>query len=301
MSLERVVVATRKSKLALVQTRAWIKTLEEAHPGLAVEELHVTTSGDRIQDRALREVGGKGLFIKEIEEALLEGRAHVAVHSMKDVPAELAPGLSIGCVPEREDPRDVLVTRSGGVFESLPPGSRIGTSSLRRGVQLAAWRPDVEIVSLRGNVDTRLKKCEEGTVDAIVLARSGLLRLGLAERATEVLDVERCLPAIGQGALAIERGSADTAVAEALAPLVHAETEVAVAAERGVQLAAEGSCDVPVAGFAVRDGGELWLRAFLAEADGARPRHREGRIPWPAEASEAHRFGVELGQALKAG
>jgi hydroxymethylbilane synthase len=301
MNETKLVVATRKSALALAQTRALVADLVAAHPGLEVEELHVTTTGDRVQDRALSEVGGKGLFIKEIEEALLERRADFAVHSLKDVPAELAPSLVIACTPERVDPRDALVTRSGARFADLAPGSTLGTSSLRRRVQLSAWRPDVGVVPLRGNVDTRLRRCTEGTVDAIVLAHAGLMRLGLADRVTELLEPERCLPAIGQGALAIETRADDPHVAELVRALAHEQSELAVAAERGVMLAVEGSCQVPVAAYAVREGEQLWLRGLLAEPDGSRLRSQETRVPWPSSVADAHGIGVELGRALKAG
>jgi hydroxymethylbilane synthase len=300
MKPNKLVVATRKSALALAQCRAFLAELEAANPGLAIEELHVTTTGDRVQDRALSEVGGKGLFIKEIEEALLERRADFAVHSLKDVPAELAPSLVLACIPRREDPRDALVSASGRSFAELEPGSKIGTSSLRRRVQLLAWRPDLTIVPLRGNVDTRLKRCSEGVVDAVVLARAGLVRLGLADRTTELIDPSRCLPAIGQGALAIETRADDAEVAARLGALADEETTLAVSAERGVMLAVEGSCQTPVAAYALRDGSELWLRALLAEPDGSRLRRAEQRHPWPATAAEAHRFGVELGARLKA-
>ncbi len=299
MSARKLVLATRKSALALAQARAFVAELVARHPGLEVEELHVTTTGDRVQDRALSEVGGKGVFIKEIEEALLDGRADFAVHSLKDVPAELAPELSLACVPRREDARDVLITASGRPFAELPAASRIGTSSLRRRVQLASWRKDVEILPLRGNVDTRLRRLREGVVDAIVLARAGLVRLGLAHETTELLDADRCLPAIGQGALAIETRARDASVAELLAALDDAETRTAVFAERGVMLAVEGSCQIPVAAHALRDGEELWLRAFLAEPDGSRARRDELRVKWPRDAQAAHAIGVELGSRLK--
>lgn len=295
----RVVVATRRSKLALAQARAWMHELAARHEGLEVEELHVTTTGDRVQDRALNEIGGKGLFIKEIEEALLDERADLAVHSMKDVPAELASSLRIGCVPRREDPRDVVVTRDGRLLEELPGGSRVGTSSLRRSVQLTAWRPDLEIVPLRGNVDTRLGKCARGEVDAVVLARAGLTRLGLLDRVTETLDPGRCLPAVGQGALAVEQRAHDERVAGILAPLADEETGLTVAAERGVMAAVEGSCQVPVAAYAVRQGDKLWLRGMLAEPDGTRLRRREVTVGWPSSESDAEQIGLELGRGLK--
>lgn len=292
-----IVVATRRSALALAQSRAWMRDFEAA-TGRSTQELHVVTTGDKIQDRALSEIGGKGLFIKEIEEAMLDGRAHFAVHSMKDVPAELAPGLSIGCIPEREDARDVIRTRSGVSFDELPSGARVGTSSLRRVVQLKNARPDLQYVPIRGNVDTRLRKCEEGEVDAVILALAGLKRLSFGDRYTHVLEPELCLPAIGQGALAIELPSAKAELQELLTPLKHTETEIAVAAERGLMLAVEGNCQVPVAGYAIRQGGDLWLRGMLAEPDGSNQRFEEARIPWPDEAG-AFNLGEELGRRLK--
>jgi hydroxymethylbilane synthase len=295
-----ITYATRKSALALAQARAFVRTLGELAPGREFRELHVLTSGDRVQDRALAEIGGKGLFVKEIEEALLAGEADFAVHSLKDVPPELAPGLVIGCVPKREDPRDVLVTSSGKSLMELPPGSRIGTSSLRRRVQLLRQRPDLEIVVLRGNVDTRLRKCREGEVDAIVLARAGLLRLGRADEATQVLAPEVMLPAVGQGALAIELRAGDETTGGVLAAAHDEETGIAISAERGVMRAVEGNCQTPVAAYAERRGNELWLRGMLAEPDGSRLRSREQRSPWPRP-EEAERLGLELGEMLKKG
>ena len=260
--------ATRKSALALAQCRAFVAVLQRAHPSFSFEELQVVTTGDRIQDRALSEIGGKGLFIKEIEEALLDGRADFAVHSSKDVPPELAPSLVVECFPERVDARDVLVTRSGAGFDALPPGATIGTSSLRRRIQLSALRPDLVFSVLRGNVDTRIRKCRAGEVEAIVLARAGMLRLGIENEASEVLSTERSLPAVGQGALAVEQRAGDDEVRALLAPASHQETKIAVLAERGVMRAVEGNCQTPVAAYALRQAGEIWLRALLAEPDG---------------------------------
>ena len=298
MSPSKVVVATRKSALALAQSRAFIARLAARYPAITFEELLVTTTGDMVQDRALAEIGGKGLFVKEIEEALLDGRADLAIHSLKDVPPQLLPSLCIECVPEREDPRDVLVSRSGLPLAELPPGSRVGTGSLRRRVQLLAFRSDLEVVAIRGNVDTRLRKCESGEVDAVVLARAGLNRLGLSARATENIAPEVMLPAVGQGALGIEQRSDDRAVSELLAPLSHPDTKILVTAERGVMLAINGNCTTPVAAFGLRQGNSLHLRAFLAEPDGSRPRSAQTTVPFPETADAAAQIGQALGQQL---
>ena len=297
--MSKVTVATRKSALALAQSRAFIARLAALHPGLELIELLVTTTGDMVQDRALSEIGGKGLFVKEIEEALLDRRADIAIHSLKDVPPSLLPSLSIDCVPEREDPRDVLVSRSGATLQELPPGSRVGTGSLRRRVQLLAFRPDLQVVAIRGNVDTRLRKCQSGEVDAVLLARAGLNRLSLADRVTESIAPEIMLPAVGQGALGIEQRSGDAAVSALLAPLSHSDTKILVAAERGVMQAINGNCTTPVAAFGLRRGSELYLRAFLAEPDGTRPRRAEVSVPFPENAEVAAEMGHRLGAELR--
>jgi len=294
----RLILATRRSALALAQSRAFARALMRASVGLEIEELEVVTKGDRIVDKPLVDVGGKGLFIKELEEALLEGRAHIAVHSYKDVPAEIAPEFVIACVPVREDPRDVVVSKNSVKLADLPHGSRVGTSSLRRAVALRLFRPDLVIVPLRGNVDTRLRKLEEGQAEAIVLARAGLVRLGIEHRATEVLEPEVMLPAIGQGALAVEVRASDTETRELLLPLVHRETEVCVAAERGVMGSLGADCHTPVAAYAVKSGDALWLRAMAAEADGSDVRKGERRILWTADDVEARRVGMDLGHEL---
>jgi len=291
--------ATRKSALALAQCRALVAVLQKLHPEFTFEELQVVTTGDRIQDRALSEIGGKGLFIKEIEEALLDGRADFAVHSSKDVPPELAPSLSVECFPERVDARDVIVTRSGASFEALPEGATIGTSSLRRRLQLSALRPDLQFSILRGNVDTRIRKCRAGEVEAIVLARAGMLRLGIEQEASEVLSPERSLPAVGQGALAVEQRANDADVAALLAPASHPETKIAVLTERGVMRAVEGNCQTPVAAYAVREGTQIWLRALLADPDGSNLRKNELRAPWPVDDKEASFLGETLGRSLR--
>ena len=297
-----VTIATRKSALALAQARAWMQDFSSAS-GWQTEELHVVTTGDKIQDRALNLIGGKGLFIKEIEEAIIEGRAQAAVHSLKDVPAELVAELTLGCIPPREDPRDVVVTRTGCHFTELPAGANVGTSSLRRKYQLQKVRPDLNYEPIRGNVDTRLRKCEEGIVDAVILAASGMHRLGLKSRYTHALEPEMCLPAIGQGALAIELREDNAELAQALRSVHCEKTARIVAAERGVMLAVDGSCQVPVAGFGVREQeGEdtLWLRGMLAEADGSNMQFRERRFPWPQNDKAAFDAGMSLGKELKA-
>ncbi len=300
MSRVKLTVATRKSQLALAQTRAFIQSLKARFADLTIEELHLTTTGDRIQDRPLADIGGKGLFIKEIEEALLLGQADIAVHSMKDLPADLAAGLSVACVPERQDPRDAYISSKAPRLAGLSCGSRVGTSSLRRSVQLALLRSDLEIVPLRGNVDTRLRKSADGSVDAVVLACAGLIRLGWADRITERLEPSECLPAPGQGALAIECRDDDAFVAGLLRPLNHAESWIAVAAERGVMRATGGNCHVPLAAYAERAQDCLWVRGLLADSTGKRVTRAEAKVPWPSDEAGAARIGEQLGLELKA-
>jgi len=299
MSASRTVtVATRKSALALAQSRAWMAELREK-TRIETRELLVVTTGDKIQDRPLNEIGGKGLFLKEIEEALLAGEADIAVHSLKDVPAELAPGLHIGCVPLREDARDAIKTRTGCSFKDLPTGARVGTSSLRRTIQLRAVRPDLEYVPLRGNIDTRLRRCEEGVIDAVVLAYAGLRRLGRADAITELLSPDVCLPAVGQGALGIEIRANDEGIASLVAELEDADTAILTASERGVLVAVDGSCQVPVAAYAERIGTELRLRALLANPDGSDLRREELRCAWPETLQRAQDVGTTVGRALR--
>lgn len=297
--MPRLVYATRRSALALAQCRAFVARLKEAHADLELIEEQVVTSGDRIQDRPLSEVGGKGLFVKEIEEALLERRADIAVHSIKDVPATLPDGLAITCIPKREDPRDVLVSPKHGTLAQLPEGAVVGTSSLRRAAMLRLARPDLRIVSLRGNVDTRLRKVDEGEADAIVLARAGLVRLGLEARATDVLSPEVSLPAVGQGALGIESRIADADTAARLAKLADPDTSRAVHAERGVLMALGADCKTPLGAYAVRNGETMHLRAFVAVGAEMRIVREEGSIPWPASDAEAAAFGTKIGLSLQ--
>jgi hydroxymethylbilane synthase len=298
MSLTRLVLATRRSALALAQARAFARDLVLRHPGLVVDELQVVTTGDKVTDVPLANIGGKGLFTKEIEEALDHEEADFAVHSFKDVPAELADRFAIACVPGREDARDVLVTKSGAKLDDLPAGARVGTSSLRRSIQLSLARPDLEIVPFRGNVDTRLRKLDAGEVDAIVLARAGLMRLGLVDRVTETLDVRVVIPAPGQGALAVECRAGDAATAAILATLSDPETEVAVACERGVMAAVGGNCNVPFGAYAWRAAGGLALRAMLANTDGSNIRRTRRDVPWPKSKEQAAEVGREAGKSL---
>jgi hydroxymethylbilane synthase len=284
--------------LALAQCRAFVARLRGADPSFEANELQVVTSGDRIQDRPLSEVGGKGLFVKEIEEALLDGRADFAVHSMKDLPAALPERLILACVPAREDPRDVLVAPRHGALDALPRGARVGTSSLRRAVAIRSRRPDLQIVPLRGNVDTRLRKVDAGECEAAVLARAGLVRLGLEGRVTEVLSFEISLPAPGQGALGIECRRDDAEMRAMLMLLHDAAAATCVAAERGVLEAVGGDCKTPLGAHAERVDGSLRIRAFMARADGSIQRHGERMVRWPATESEARAIGVALGESL---
>lgn len=298
--MPRLTYATRRSALALAQCRAFVARLAATDASLELVELQVVTTGDKIQDRPLSEVGGKGLFVKEIEEALLDGRADFAVHSIKDVPGALPPGLALVCVPAREDPRDVLVAPRHETLAALPQGAKVGTSSLRRAVALHAARPDLAIVPMRGNVDTRLRKVDAGECDAIVLARAGLVRLGLEARATDVLSPDVSLPAVGQGALGIECRADDAATRAHLAKLHDAATATCVAAERGVLIALEGDCKTPIGAHAERAGAEMRLRAFVADADGTNVRRAERTIAWPASEDVAAALGRELGASLLA-
>lgn len=298
-AMSALTYATRKSPLALAQCRALIAALVKANPDLTTTELLVTTTGDRIQDRPLAEIGGKGLFVKEIEEALLDGRADIAVHSVKDVPATLPDGLVLACMPRREDPRDVLVSPRYGSLARLPPKAKVGTSSLRRVVSLRAIRPDLELLPVRGNVDTRLRKLDAGEFDAIVLAGAGLRRLGLDERATEWLGTDVSLPAIGQGALGIEARQGDARVVAVLSTIHHEETALAVAAERGVMTALGGDCRTPIAALASRDGDAMYLEVMAADPDGSRIRRTSARTAWPATEQEARTFGLATGGAVR--
>jgi len=264
-------IATRKSQLALWQAEHVAALLREAHPGLQIELVPLLTQGDRIQDRTLAAIGGKGLFIKELEFAIEELRADIAVHSMKDVPADLPRGLCIGAVLKRADPRDALLTASGVArLEDLAHGAVVGTSSLRRQAQLLALRPDLKIESLRGNVDTRIRKLDAGGMDAIVLACAGLVRLGLESRITARLDPTVCLPAVTQGVIGIECRHSDTRTAGLLQALEDPATRLGMDAERAFAARLGGSCQSPIAAYAEFEADKITLRGLVAEPDGSR-------------------------------
>ena len=268
--MKKLVIATRRSRLALWQAEHVKALLEKRHPGLEVTLLPMSTKGDELLDQRLDKVGGKGLFVKELENALADGRAQIAVHSMKDLPAELPPGFAIAAILEREDPRDAFVSNKFEGIKDLPAGGAVGTSSLRRAAQILERYPHLEAKLLRGNVETRLAKLDRGEYDAVILAVAGLVRLGLAGRIRSRLDPDDSLPAPGQGALGIECLSAREDVAALLAPLIHLEATACVRAERAVSRVFGGSCTVPLGAFAELKGAQLRLRALVAATDGRR-------------------------------
>ena len=278
--MKKLTIATRGSALALWQANHIKDRLMAEHPGLAVELLKIKTKGDKILDVPLAKVGGKGLFVKEIEEALLDGRAQLAVHSMKDVPTELPEGLEVGIIPEREEPTDTLCSVKYAGLKELPEGAVVGTSSLRRQSQLKALRPDLRIESLRGNVGTRVQKLLSGEFDAIVLATAGLKRLDMTAPHMEILCPPDFLPAVAQGALGIEFHSDNAEVRALLAFLDHQPTKYQVLAERGFLTGLNGGCQVPIAAWSVLEGDQIRLTGFVADVDGSRPIRRmvEGHV-----------------------
>ena len=288
--MNRLVIGTRGSLLARWQSAYVASTLRTAYPGLVIEERIIVTSGDRLSSGPLWNAGGKGVWVKEIEEALLASEIDLAVHSMKDVPGEVADGLALVAVPPRADARDALVSRTEQGLNELPRAVRLGTNSLRRACQLKAMRPDMEIEVLRGNLDTRLRKIEEGVVDAAVLACAGLDRLGFAGRITERLSIDQMLPAVGQGALAIEARADDTRVRELCRVLDHRETATTILAERELLARLGASCRTPVAGHAELAGDQLTLRGLVGKVDGTAI--LAGEMSAPAEQA------AELGRAL---
>jgi hydroxymethylbilane synthase len=293
--MTKLVIATRRSRLALWQAQHIAERLQSAHAGLLVELLPMSTRGDELIDRRLDEAGGKGLFVKELENAMADGRADLAVHSMKDVPAELPPGFVLAAITAREDPRDALVSSRYKSLAQMPSGATLGTSSLRRQAQIVERHPALEVRLLRGNVDTRLAKLDRGEYGAIVLAAAGLTRLGLAARITARLDAEEMLPAPGQGALGIECIAARAEVVALLSPLADAATAACVRAERTVSRVLGGSCTLPLAAFAEPAASRLRLRALVASSDGKRVIRSE----LEGEAADPEALGNQVAQDLR--
>ncbi|HAS3649076.1 TPA: hydroxymethylbilane synthase [Vibrio cholerae] len=287
-------IATRQSPLALWQANYVKDALMAAHPGLQVELVTMVTRGDVILDTPLAKVGGKGLFVKELEIAMLEGRADLAVHSMKDVPVDFPDGLGLVTICEREDPRDAFVSNTYAKIEDLPSGAIVGTCSLRRQCQLKAARPDLVIKELRGNVGTRLSKLDAGEYDAIILAAAGLKRLELESRIRSFIEPEQSLPAVGQGAVGIECRVNDQRVRALLAPLNHADTADRVRCERAMSLTLQGGCQVPIGSYALLEGDTIWLRALVGEPDGSQIVRGEIRGP----RTQAEQLGITLAEQL---
>ena len=295
MALKELRIGTRASQLALWQAN-WVKSeLEKRYPDMVVTLTKIKTIGDKILDVPLAQVGGKGLFVKEIEEAMLRGEIDIAVHSMKDVPTEFPQGLGLYCITEREDPRDAVISR-GTKFADLPQGARIGTSALRRQAQLLKVRPDLEMVIIRGNVQTRMDKLQTEGLDAVILAAAGLNRLGFADQISELLPVDLSLPAIGQGALGIECNLANEDVKDAISFFNHPDTSRAVRAERALLWRCEGGCQVPIAAYGEVTGDELKLTGFIASVDGKVS--VKGSVTGPAD--DCEKLGVKLAEQLLA-
>ena len=296
MSSREIRIATRKSALALWQAEYVKARLEQAHPGLKVTLVPMVSRGDKLLDSPLSKIGGKGLFVKELETALLENEADIAVHSMKDVPMDFPEGLGLFCICEREDPRDAFVSNTFASLDDLPQGSVVGTSSLRRQAQLLTRRPDLQIRFLRGNVNTRLAKLDAGEYDAIILAAAGLIRLGFEDRITSAISIEHSLPAGGQGAVGIECRSADSEIHALLAPLHHADTAVRVTAERALNKHLNGGCQVPIACYAVLEGEQVWLRGLVGDPSGGLLLSADAR----GLQSAATELGIQVAEELLA-
>ncbi len=295
-TITKLRIATRKSQLAMWQAEHVRDRLMAANPGLEVELVALSTRGDKILDTPLAKVGGKGLFVKELEEAMLDGRAEIAVHSMKDVPMHFPEGLGLSVILEGAEPTDAFVSNHHATLDALPQGARIGTSSLRRSLQMRELRPDLEVLTLRGSVQTRLSKLDDGEFDAILLATSGLRRLGLDDRVTQELSPEICLPACGQGALGIECRMHDTELISLLAPLDDSATATRVRAERAMNTRLEGGCQVPIGGHAIfdADGETLWLRALVGNPEGTQVLRAEGR----GSIHEPEALGIRVAEDL---
>ncbi|MBQ4847812.1 hydroxymethylbilane synthase [Pseudoalteromonas sp. MMG005] len=289
-------IATRKSALAMWQAEFVKARLEHFHPSLTVELVPMSTQGDIILDTPLAKIGGKGLFVKELEQAMMDGRADIAVHSMKDVPVDFPEGLALHTICEREDPRDAFVSNAYKTLDELPQGAVVGTSSLRRQCQIRALRPDLQIKDLRGNVNTRLAKLDNGQYDAIILAAAGLLRLAMPERIAAYIEPEMSLPANGQGAVGIECRIDDVRVQALLAPLEHTTTRIRVNAERAMNRRLEGGCQVPIGAYAEVDGDTVHLRGLVGAVDGSEILHAQ--LSGPVE--QAKQIGIALAEQLLA-
>ena len=296
MNEQTIRIATRKSPLAMWQAEHVAARLEQLHPGLKAEIVGMSTKGDKILDTPLAKIGGKGLFVKELEQGMLDGSADIAVHSMKDVPVEFPESLHLPVIMEREDPCDAFVSNQYDDVTALPQGGVLGTASLRRQCQVAVRRPDLRIEVLRGNVNTRLRKLDDGEFDAIILAASGLKRLQFDARIRRVLPPEDSLPAIGQGALGIECRVDDERVNRLLEPLDHPLTARCVKAERAMNARLQGGCQVPIGGYAILEGDQLWLRGLVGEPDGSQVIRGERR----GDPADGERRGVELAEELLA-
>ncbi len=293
MAPKQLRIGTRASQLALWQAN-WVKAeLEQRYPGMAVELVKIKTMGDKILDVPLAQVGGKGLFVKEIEEAMLRGEIDIAVHSMKDVPTEFPDGLGLYCITEREDPRDAVIS-NGVKFADLPRGARIGTSALRRQAQLLKVRPDLQMVIIRGNVETRIRKLTDEKLDAVILAAAGLKRLGYTDKVSEYLDTELSIPAIGQGALGIECRLDDEDIKATIAFFNHPDTSHAVRAERALLWRCEGGCQVPIAAHGIVKGETLQLTGFVASVDGK----KSVRGVISGAAGDCEKLGIQLAEQL---
>jgi len=289
-------IATRKSPLALWQAEEVARLLKKYHPDLQVELVTMTTQGDKILDTPLAKIGGKGLFVKELEVGMLEGTADIAVHSMKDVPMAFPEGLHLAVVLEREDPRDAFVSNTYKSLSELPLNAKVGTCSLRRQTQLKESRPDIEILDLRGNVNTRLSKLDNGDYDAIILASAGLIRLGFEERITDIIPTEQSLPAIGQGAVGIECRSDDEYINTLLAPLNHPETALRLKAERAQNTRLNGGCQIPIGGFAELNGDQIHLRGLIGFPDGSKIFRAERQ----GDQKDAEAIGIAVAEDLLA-
>ncbi|MCW8854772.1 MAG: hydroxymethylbilane synthase [Gammaproteobacteria bacterium] len=291
---EIIRIATRKSPLALWQAEEVTRQLKQHHPDIKIELVKMTTKGDKILDAPLAKVGGKGLFVKELEQGMLDGDADIAVHSMKDVPVEFPPGLHLPIIMEREDPRDAFVSNHYVSLDELPADARIGTSSLRRQLQIKNTMPDARMLDLRGNVNSRLQKLDNGDYDAIILASAGLIRLGFEDRIKSKITPEQSLPAIGQGAVGIECRENDERILSLLQPLNHTDTHTRLSAERAMNNRLNGGCQVPIAGFALLEGDEIYLRGLVGRPDGSEVVRDELRGP----ASQAEALGIQLAERL---